>query len=328
MAGWLALHFAIGLAGTWLARRYALRHALVDQPGERRSHAVATPRGGGIAVVASLLLALAWLAWMTPAQRLVLAAAATGLLLVAAIGWADDHRPLSPASRLLVHAIAAALLGGALYAHGAGAGVALAAFGLALVLVNFWNFMDGTDALAASQALLVALGYVLLAGGEVVAWFGLALVAALLGFLPFNLPKALVFMGDVGSGALGFAIATIAALLLVELPPIQWPLLLLPLLAFGVDAGLTLATRIVRGERWWQPHVQHAYQCWARRSGHGRVAIGYALWTVLAVGFMLFARTLSEVGVFAVLAASCLAACVAWVALRRSEGPDVEGNHR
>ena len=67
MPWWLALHFAIGLAGTWLARGYALRHALIDQPGERRSHDTPTPRGGGIAIVAAMLVALAWLALSDPA---------------------------------------------------------------------------------------------------------------------------------------------------------------------------------------------------------------------------------------------------------------------
>ena len=63
---WLALHFAIGLAGTWLARRYALHRGLLDHPGERRSHALPTPRGGGISIVIAMLVVLAWLGWREP----------------------------------------------------------------------------------------------------------------------------------------------------------------------------------------------------------------------------------------------------------------------
>ena len=57
-------------------------------------------------------------------------------------------------------------------------------------------------------------------------------------------------------------------------------LLSLPLSAFLVDAGLTLMRRIFRGERWWLPHTQHAYQVWARRSGHTVVTAAYVAWTV------------------------------------------------
>src|SRR5690606_10377116 len=92
--------FAIALAGTWLARRYALRRGLLDEPGERRSHASATPRGGGISIVVAMFAVLAWLAWREPGQVAVPAAIGAGLALVAGIGWADDHRPLSPALRL------------------------------------------------------------------------------------------------------------------------------------------------------------------------------------------------------------------------------------
>ena len=126
-AWWLAVHFALAAAGTWLARRYALRRALIDHPGERRSHGSPTPRGGGLGIALVLLLALALLAWMVPAQRVLLLAAAAGLALVAGIGWADDHRPLPALPRLLVHALASLLLAGALLWHGAPGWVALVA---------------------------------------------------------------------------------------------------------------------------------------------------------------------------------------------------------
>ena len=96
MLAWMLIHFALGAAGTWLARRYALNRDLMDQPGERRSHAVSTPRGGGIAIVVALLVACAALAIRLPDQAWMLAAFAVGLVLVAGAGWLDDHRPTSP----------------------------------------------------------------------------------------------------------------------------------------------------------------------------------------------------------------------------------------
>jgi UDP-N-acetylmuramyl pentapeptide phosphotransferase/UDP-N-acetylglucosamine-1-phosphate transferase len=315
----LALAFLVALAGTWLARRYALRNALLDLPGERRSHATPTPRGGGIAIVAAMLPMLAWVAWREPAYAAAIAAIGAGMLLVAGIGWIDDHRPLSPGLRLAVHALAAALLAWAMLALGAGPGKAACGFVLALVLVNVWNFMDGIDGLAASQALLAALGYALFASGEPVAWLALALVAACAGFLPFNLPRASIFLGDVGSGALGYLLAALAALVLARTRWEQAPLLLLPLLAFGIDAGLTLLRRLLRGERWWQPHVQHAYQRWARASGHGRVSMAYSAWSLAALALMLAGRTHSFAFIMSVVGISCLAASAIWLRLQSRE---------
>ncbi len=279
---WCALFAALGAVGTWLARAYALQRQLVDQPGERRSHLVATPRGGGIAIVLAFLVALATMILREPREIVLLASAGIGLLLVAGIGWADDHRPLSPWSRLVVHAVAAGWLAGGFYLSGASSLVALTAFASALVLVNIWNFMDGIDGLAATQTILVAAAFAFLAGNLLAIHLGLALIASTLGFLPFNFPRARIFLGDVGSGALGFALALMLGMSLDAMPIVAWPLAFLPLSAFLLDAGLTLFTRILRGERWWAPHVEHAYQRWARCVGrHPPVTAGYAVWTLL-----------------------------------------------
>ena len=245
---WAGIAFVVACVGTWLARRYALRRRLIDQPGERRSHQVATPRGGGIAIVAALLPLLAWLAWQTPADRPLFVAIIAGLLLVAGIGWLDDHRPLSPWLRLGVHGLASACLAFGV-AAGAGTAGALVAFVVAMVLTNVWNFMDGIDGLAASQALLVAVACVPWAGSGATALLAVALAAACAGFLCFNLPPARIFLGDVGSGALGFLLAA----LLAVLAPRDWrtaPLLLLPVSAFVLDAGFTLLSRMRVRARW------------------------------------------------------------------------------
>ena len=318
---WLTLHFTIGLVGTWLARGYALRHALIDQPGERRSHDTPTPRGGGIAIAVALLVALAWLALADPARTLLHVVIAVGLLLVAGVGWIDDHRPLSPWLRLATHAVAAMFLSWATFMAGGGLVVCALAFVLAMALVNIWNFMDGIDGLAASQAGLVALGYAMFAGSGPVMWLGLALLAACAGFLPFNLPRARIFLGDAGSGALGFALAALASMLL---PGLDWeraPLLLLPLCAFGVDATLTLGTRMVRGDRWWLPHTEHAYQRWTRRNGrHGVATAAYAGWTLVAVAAMLVMRSQPLALIMGLVAAAYLLACLAWLRLQAKAG--------
>lgn len=281
---WFALYAALGYVGAGLARRYALQRRLMDEPGERRSHSVPTPRGGGIAIVAALSIAALALIVRHPREIVATASGLLGLWLVAGVGWIDDHRPLSPWLRLVVHALAAtslalgALLGGASFAAAATTWV------LCVVLVNVWNFMDGIDGLASTQAALVAAAFAFCAGSASGTLLALAAIGAIFGFLPFNLPKARLFLGDVGSGALGYALAWLAALAMDAMPQSAWLWLSLPLSAFLLDAGLTLFSRMTRGERWWLPHVEHVYQRWARRTGsHLAVSGAYALWTVIAV---------------------------------------------
>lgn len=274
---WLMLHFVAAAAGTWLARRYALHRQLVDQPGERRSHTIATPRGGGIAIVAALLMAAAVLGWRTPAERELFVAFGIGLAMVAGVGWWDDHRPLPASWRLLVHLIAALVFAAALHRQGAPIWQTLLAIVALPGLVNVWNFMDGIDGLAASQALIAGMAGAFFLHGPW-SWLAAALFAACCGFLPFNFPRARIFLGDVGSGALGFALAALLAVAPGS-GDIPFVLFLLPLAAFLVDAGFTLATRILRGERWWTPHVTHVYQRAARRYGHVPVTAFYGLFS-------------------------------------------------
>ncbi len=260
---WLVMGALLALALlsallTWAARGYALRQQLMDQPGERRSHSVATPRGGGIAIVISLLVTAGVAMWAWPEATPSLLVASLGLVLVAGIGWWDDHKPLPAMRRLLVHFIAAALLAGLVKVNGGSWLLATLVLLFTASLINIWNFMDGINGIAASQAVVAMLGL-----APVLPWpYSLAAVAlglACLGFLPFNFPRARIFMGDVGSGALGYAVAAVLALASVR-TDINWILLLVPVSPFLVDAGFTLLARIISGQRWMEPHTQHVYQ--------------------------------------------------------------------
>ncbi len=317
LSGWVLLHLVLAAGLTVLARRYAMARQLLDQPGHRRSHRVATPRGGGISIVLATLMASILLAMHWPEQSLALGCFAAGLVLVAAVGWLDDHRPLSPWLRLVVQAVAGAILGAGLYGSGQALMAAAFALVLVMVLVNVWNFMDGIDGLASSQALIAVVGAALLLGSGPWAWLAAASAGALAGFLPFNFPRARVFLGDVGSGAIGY---TVAALVLVAClqGPGSWLLLLLPLCAFLVDSTLTLARRIIRSEKWWTPHVQHAYQGWARRRGsHVPVTVAYGLFSFGAVLSMLWAIGLLPLEVFWVTAFWYGLAACSWVIQQR-----------
>ncbi|MEN1957982.1 glycosyl transferase [Luteimonas changyuni] len=285
---WLAMAATVAAAGAWLARRHALRHGLLDMPGERRSHEVPTPRGGGIGIAVAWLLACVALAAEGRLPGPLAAAAVAGVLLVGGAGYIDDHRPLSPWWRLAAHLVAGLALAAGLVAAGGAAWLAAAALLAVPVLVNVWNFMDGIDGLATSQGALVAVGFALLSSDPGAALAALGLAAACLGFLPFNFPRATIFLGDVGSGVLGFALAVLAVLLLLPERTAEGaglvPLVFLPLSAFLIDAALTLARRIVRRERWWSAHVGHAYQrLAAARGSHVPVTLLYGAWTLAAV---------------------------------------------
>lgn len=285
---WLAALAGVAGAGAWLARWHALRLGLIDQPGERRSHDVPTPRGGGIGIAVAWAMACAafFLAGILPGPLAL--AAVLGVLLVGTAGYVDDHRPLSVWSRLVTHVAAGAVLAVGLLGAGAAPWLALLAMAGVPVMVNVWNFMDGINGLAASQAALAAMGFALVSGSSLAALPALALAAACVGFLPFNFPRARIFLGDVGSGVLGFALAVLAALVLLEDQPGGGPgaipVLFLPASAFLIDAALTLGGRIVRRERWWTAHVGHAYQRLAAGFGsHVPVTLAYGGWTLAAI---------------------------------------------
>src|SRR5215469_12800982 len=203
----------------WLATRALIpvlrRRNLLDYPNERSSHFAPTPRGGGIAVTGSVLLA--WIGLHQAglvASGVVGVALATGLL--ALISWIDDLRGLSPAVRLVAQGIAVTIgilmlpegpngleawLGPTLYA---------AAAGLVWVWwINLFNFMDGIDGLAVSETAAIGAGLLLFASlgaGPDPALRGLAaaVIGAAVGFLVWNWSPARIFLGDVGSVPLGY----------------------------------------------------------------------------------------------------------------------------
>lgn len=277
----LAASFLLSLG--W--RAFALRRGHVDQPGHRRLHQVPTPRGGGIGIALVLLVASAWLGEGR-------AAFALGLALCAGAGLLDDLRPLPPALKLALQAAGALCLAWAfpLYPAVLGQPLGVAAAACFVVgLVNVWNFLDGSNGMAATQALLSALGLALLApAAPGLAWLAVALSAACLGFLPLNFPRARLFLGDVGSHALGYAVAALGLLAASRMDAAQGWLLLLPPSVMLIDAGLTLVARARRRQVLWQAHREHLYQrAVARGWSHAGVCALYAAWTVAACALAL-----------------------------------------
>jgi UDP-N-acetylmuramyl pentapeptide phosphotransferase/UDP-N-acetylglucosamine-1-phosphate transferase len=269
----LVLVLAVFLATVALTRVVlgALRRrAVLDRPNERSSHSVPTPRGGGIAIVATVLPAWALAVALGLAPPAALAAAA-GALLLAALSFLDDLRDLPAGLRLAGQLVAVALClpllpgAGHVFQGLLPRWLDLAAAGLLwLWFVNLYNFMDGIDGIAGTETACAAGGLalvVLLAGGApghpAIAALALPLAAAGAGFLVWNWHPARIFMGDVGSVPLGFLLGW---LLLAAAASGLWaPALILPLY-YLADASWTLGRRLLRGERIWQAHREHFYQ--------------------------------------------------------------------
>ena len=300
---------------------------LYDRPNERSLHDTPTPRGGGLAPAAVLVAGIATVAGPEGLPPVAWLPPLGGALLLAATGWRDDRAGLSPLAKLLPQLVAVglgmvALSSGGLTFQGWLPDVLdrpVAAL-LWLWFVNLYNFMDGSDGLAAGEATAIGLGLALVAlwlgGGGPVAATGLVLAGAALGFLWWNRPPARLFLGDAGSLPLGYLVGW---LLLDAAERGHWAAALILPGYFLADASLTLARRAVRGENLLAAHAGHFYQQ-AVRNGLGHRG---TLVTVMAGNLVLIAFALgAERGeVRAALIGAALT--VAYLLYRLARGPRV-----
>jgi Fuc2NAc and GlcNAc transferase len=277
----LATSAALCWVFVFLVRRYALRRNIVDYPTARSSHTTPTPRAGGAGFVAAVLVAFA-VAERSALLEWRIATAIGGLLLIACVGWLDDRHTLGVKPRLATHlAGAAAMLPLALSPTPVPAFMGMSAAIWWIVWgttsINVVNFMDGIDGLVAAQILVFGTHLLLLAAPNGAAFhLGGALAGAALAFLWWNWVPAKIFLGDVGSGALGLAMALTGLLLLRE-ENAGLVRAYLPLYPLFLDATVTLLRRAARGERVTQAHRSHLYQRLANGGlGHARVSLLYA----------------------------------------------------
>ena len=282
------------LAGTWLVRRYA-RQRLVDVPNERSSHSRPTPRGGGLGLTVSHLLGVLGASLLALSPYELATALIGGGLLVATIGLLDDLGHVQASRRLICHLLACAWavwwLGGLPPVDFGWGSVDLGPLGTALMVVylawflNLFNFMDGIDGLAGAQALSMSASASLLlwigVGGANAALPLLLLAAATAGFLVWNWPPAKIFMGDVGSGYLGFALGALALWTVVAGWLTVWVWLIVGG-AFLADATMTLLVRARSGVTLAAAHRSHAYQRLSRYWGsHRLVSLAFIAVNVL-----------------------------------------------
>ena len=249
---------------TYLIKNYAMKKSLLDIPNDRSSHTIPTPHGGGIAIAITWFGGLVYLYISKQIEPTLFYALMSGMI-ISAVSYLDDLFNLSAKPRLLAQALVAML---GLYFLGGFESLNLGvftihnqiitntfAFLLIVWYINLYNFLDGIDGYAGSEALFLTFAGFFLFGGS----HFLVLAMAILGFLVWNWHKAKIFMGDVGSTLLGYNIAIFTIFYANQSSSNFWIWVILFGL-FWFDATLTLYRRYKNGEKLSQAHRKHAYQ--------------------------------------------------------------------
>lgn len=263
---------------TFLFRRYAIKNNVLDIPNNRSSHSQPTPRGGGMAIVICFLgFLIFWYFKGNIQLKLFLSISIAGAI-IAFVGFLDDHKGLSAKVRIIFHFLAAILI---VFSIGENSNIkifshefdmgwiskAIAVFFLVWAL-NMFNFMDGIDGLAASEAVFSSfiMGVILAIfyRNEEIAFISLAISACSLGFLLWNFPPAKIFMGDAGSGFLGIMLGTLILLSLKIDQLLFWSWAVVSGV-FVVDSTVTLLRRALNGAKIYEAHRSHAYQYTAQK---------------------------------------------------------------
>lgn len=269
-------------------RKRAIINCHLDIPNERSSHTLPTPRGAGIAIVTTFFVGLLVLLINDTVSGRDFFTLATPGLIVALIGRLDDlGRVTSAKLRLIGHFICASIT--VWLANGLpelplteliidfGVAGDIAAVIYLVWMLNLFNFMDGIDLITGIQTFTTCLGAVILlvVSTDSDLWLLVALLAAaVFGFMYFNLPPAKIFLGDVGSGFIGFTIGAISLVVAKDEPLIAWAMIIL-LGVFVTDATVTLLQRLLNRENVYVAHRTHAYQHLSKKlNGHLPVSLG------------------------------------------------------
>lgn len=272
--------FVLSFVTTYFIKCYAQKN-LMDIPNQRSSHQIATPKGGGLAIIAAFFFAVSVGVLEHQIEQYTYYLLLLSIL-VAAIGFWDDHQPIPASWRFMVHFLVAVgalsllqgfpllVVGDTAYdlgIYGYFVGVIFLVW-----LLNLFNFMDGIDGLAASEAIFVAasLACFLYTLDFQLFFIATALAFSCSGFLIWNWPLAKIFMGDVGSGFLGLVLA-ILILMVSHQSPVFLAIGMILTAVFFVDATYTLLVRMATGQKWYDAHCSHAYQHAAKQYGHLRV---------------------------------------------------------
>ncbi len=291
--GLIIITFFFSILLSWLltsrVRQYALKKDLLDIPNARSSHSVPTPRGGGLSIIIVLLLFAVATLFLPDAPVQLLISLILTTLAYALLGWQDDKHNLPASIRLLFQLLIAFVFTVWLVWYRmpdftlsiGGSAVILLSVLWIVWMANLYNFMDGIDGISAVETIMlgtVTSFWFAMSGAISIAIICIAVAGAALGFLRWNWSPAKIFMGDVGSLALGafFAIIAIIGRSSLNIPLSAFLILYAVYLA---DSGVTLLHRMIKREKWWQAHRSHFYQR-AVQSGFSHAQVSLAVMVV------------------------------------------------
>lgn len=293
-------------------RTLMVRDGVLDQPTHRSSHLVATPRGGGVACVIGVVAGVVVAGVRGDEVPWALFACALAL---GALGYADDRYALAAVPRLAAQVLIGGVVGlTAAIAHAPLPVILLATLAGAFVVpavVNGVNFMDGINGITSMTMTVWGVTTLLVGLGQRVPSLtvvGAVTVGSALGFLPWNAPRARMFLGDVGSYLFGGLVC--AGLALGWAYGARLEILLAPLTLYAADTGITMLRRAARGASVTSAHREHAYQRLVNESGHSHLQVASSV-ALLAAGVTVVwavAPTLVAAGVTALVCASYLLA--------------------
>lgn len=270
----------------YLSRPILARAGVQDTPTSRSSHSKTTMRGGGVALIVGVLITTSLAAVVGTTPALIQLVALLTVLATGVLGAVEDFKGVSIKARLMMQIIiglAASLLiydfNGKMLIGIIGSAIFFATF------VNFSNFMDGINGISSFHGFIIGIYYAWMAsksGLEGVSQLSLIVGICFLAFIPWNLSKRGFFLGDSGSYLLGAAFAIVGIILFKNnVHPI---LLISPLLIYVLDPAFTLLKRILRKEKFYEPHREHIYQNLADLLGsHVYASVTVVLFTILAM---------------------------------------------
>jgi Fuc2NAc and GlcNAc transferase len=301
---------------TYFIRRIALKKNIVDIPNERSSHKTTTPRGGGLAIIISYFIGLIYLFYQNLIDTNLFYALLSGSI-IAIVSLLDDIKDLKPSIRIIAQSISAIcalyFIGGFKSQYGNLYAVIFwiincIVFIAFIWFINLYNFLDGIDAYASLEAILVSLGILLFTGNPIF----VVIILAVSGFLIWNWPKAKIFMGDVGSTQLGFILVVLGIYFhnTSEFGIINWIVLTS---LFWFDASLTIFRRWINKEQLSIAHKKHAYQR-LHQSGfsHLKIDILAIIINFVLIAFIWFNHIYIHQEIISLIFSVCLMIGINW----------------
>ena len=295
------ISFFLGGAGAWVITKWGKKLSLLDKPNSRSSHETDTPKGGGIGVLAaffvcSIVLSISKSFWIPAA-------------FISLFSFWGDRSDIKPKLRLLFQFCAGTILLIGILTEKQSGFVTYPLIPFLVVFLvgtsNFYNFMDGIDGIAGISGVV---GFGLIAFYSSNSEYNSSLNAlaicmsiSCVGFLPFNIPKASVFMGDVGSILLGFVFSAMVVYFSKNF--IEFICMISFLFPFYADELTTMMVRLKDGENLIRPHRRHLYQLLANeyRVAHWKISLGYGAFQLIVGSSILLIKIKGEMAMVSTL---------------------------